>query len=501
MSRMNNTESLQFLLTDIESDHVERTISTTNTDKFGQAICAFANDLPDHREVGYLLIGVKDDGTPSGLKATDDLLKNIAAIRTDGNIQPQPSMTVKKVSLPEGDIIVVEVQPASFPPVKYKGRIWVRIGPRKGIANEDDERRLFEKRRINVTSFDAEPCINATINDLNLQLFRHYYLPKAMTDDVITEDNRDVRYQLSSLGFFDTRYDCPTNAGMLFFGKNLRRFLPGAYIQYVRFAGEDRTGEILNEHEFKDNLCTILPQLDTFIKTAVTNRRPIPVSTLREETVYDYPEWAIRELVMNAVCHRDYTSNGPIQFYQYDDRIEILNHGGLYGRANEQNFPYVNDYRNLVVAEGMKVLGFVNRQSRGILKVQKDLVANENGEAKYDFGLVTSILVQVKKSIIGDKLMEEAIAEGLVIDKIGQKRTKTDKNGQPIDKKTNVFPSAFIKTVYETIKSNPKAKYSWLEDNLGVNERTIRRAVEELKKLGYINPEHSKMGGEWQLLK
>ena len=86
-------------------------------------------------------------------------------------------------------------------------------------------------------------------------------------------------------------------------------------------------------------------------------------------------------------------------------------------------------------------------------------------------------------------------------DKIGQKRTKTDKNGQPIVKETNVFPSAFIKTVYETIKSNPKAKYSWLEDNLGVNERTIRRAVEELKKLGYINPEHSKMGGEWQLLK
>jgi ATP-dependent DNA helicase RecG len=109
---MNNTEPIKLLLTDIESDHVERTISTTNTDKFGQAICAFANDLPDHREAGYLLIGVKDDGTPSGLKATDDLLKNIAAIRTDGNIQPQPSMTVKKVSLPEGDIIVVEVQPA-----------------------------------------------------------------------------------------------------------------------------------------------------------------------------------------------------------------------------------------------------------------------------------------------------------------------------------------------------------------------------------------------------
>ena len=99
----------------------------------------------------------------------------------------------------------------------------------------------------------------------------------------------------------------------------------------------------------------------------------------------DYPDWATRELLMNAICHRDYTSNGPIQFYQYDDRIEIMNHGGLYGRANVDNFPNVNDYRNIVVAEAMKVLGFVNRHSRGVLKVQADLKANENGEAIYDF--------------------------------------------------------------------------------------------------------------------
>lgn len=58
-----------------------------------------------------------------------------------------------------------------------------------------------------------------------------------------------------------------------------------------------------------------------------------------------------------------------------------MNHGGLYGRANEQNFPKANDYRNIVVAEAMKVLGFVNRHSRGVLMVQKELKANENGEA------------------------------------------------------------------------------------------------------------------------
>ena len=73
-------EEIRALLNDIENDRVERTISTTNTDKFGQAICAFANDLPDHRQSGYLFLGVEDDGTVKGLNVTDELLKNIAAI-------------------------------------------------------------------------------------------------------------------------------------------------------------------------------------------------------------------------------------------------------------------------------------------------------------------------------------------------------------------------------------------------------------------------------------
>ena len=102
-------DELKALFSDLESDHIERTISTTNTDKFGQAICAFANDLPNHRKPGYLFLGVTDDGNVQGIDVTDAILKNVAAIRTDGNIQPQPSMTVEKVSMDEGDIVMVKV--------------------------------------------------------------------------------------------------------------------------------------------------------------------------------------------------------------------------------------------------------------------------------------------------------------------------------------------------------------------------------------------------------
>lgn len=509
-------DEIRSLLNDLESDCVERTISTTNTDKFGQVICAFANDLPNHQMPGYLFLGVQDNGEVQGVDITDDLLKNVAAIRTDGNIQPQPTMTVEKVEMEEGDIVMVKVEPSRFPPVRYKGRIWIRTGPRRGVANENDEHILMEKRRANVKSFDSSPCLNATIDDLDLRLFKHYFLPKAMSDEELEAENKansDVRYQLSAFGFFDILHNCPTNAAMLFFAKNLRRFIPGAYVQYVRFAGKDRSGDILTEHEFKGNLCTALPELDTFIKTTIANRRPIPVSALREESVVDYPDWATRELLMNAICHRDYTSHGPIQFYQFDDRIEIMNHGGLYGRANEENFPNVNDYRNIVVAEAMKVLGFVNRHSRGVLRVQKELVANENGEAIYDFGYQTAVMVCEKKSPLGERMTAAAIANGFLLenDEIRSNSTILDekqpqKVSQKVSRKVSKiqvpeFPSKIVEDVFKALKINPKARLSWLADNLGVSEITVKRAVSDLKELGYINSEHSKVKGVWQLLK
>lgn len=507
---------IKSLLEDLESDRIERTISTTNTDKFGQVICAFANDLPNHQKPGFLFIGVLDNGEIQGVDVTDDLLKNLAAIRTDGNIQPQPSMTVEKISMPEGDIVMIKVDPSIFPPVRYKGRIWIRTGPRRGVANENDEYLLMEKRRTNVKSFDSSACLNATIDDLDLRLFKHYFLPKAMSDEELeaeSKSNNDIRYQLSVFGFFDVLHDCPTNAAMLFFGTNLRRFIPGAYVQYVRFAGKDRAGDILTEHEFKGNLCTVLPELDTFIKTTIANRRPIPVSALREASIVDYPDWATRELLMNAICHRDYTSHGPIQFYQFDDRIEIMNHGGLYGRANEENFPNVNDYRNIVVAEAMKVLGFVNRHSRGVLRVQKELIANENGEAVYDFGYQTAVIVCEKKSPLGERMTATAIANGFLLEN-GEIRSNSAISDQKPPKKppkkpskkppkmnVSAFPSKIVEDVFNALNLNPKAKYSWLVDNLGVSERTILRAISDLKTLGYINAEHSKVKGVWQLLK
>ena len=93
-------EEVLELLKSTEIFRVERTISTTDMDKFCEAICAFSNDLPGSRKKGYLILGAYDNGTLCGLKVTDSLQKKIAAIRSDGNILPLPVMSVEPFEYP-----------------------------------------------------------------------------------------------------------------------------------------------------------------------------------------------------------------------------------------------------------------------------------------------------------------------------------------------------------------------------------------------------------------
>lgn len=275
-------EDILQMLSDTESYNIERTEATDNMDKFCQAICAFSNDISGSCKNGYLIIGAKDNGELSGLKVDDKLLLQIANIRTDGNILPQPIMTVEKFSFDEGDVLVTEVQPSEFPPVRYRGRVWLRVGPRKSVATEAEEKILTERRLSNVHTFDAMPCLGTSIDDLDVSLIRKEFLPKAVAEDILAEDKRDIKEQLASLGLYDLRYNCPTNGAIVLFGKNSERQLPGSYIQYVRFKGKDRAGDIINEHKFSGNLCKELPKIDAFVETSISQKRPIPVSVLRE---------------------------------------------------------------------------------------------------------------------------------------------------------------------------------------------------------------------------
>ncbi|HMQ61407.1 MAG TPA: ATP-binding protein [Flavilitoribacter sp.] len=239
-------QELRGLMFDMESDRIERTVSFRE-DKLGPAVCAFSNDLPNHRKPGYLLLGVSDDGSAAGLNIGDDELQRIGNIRSNGNILPQPYLVVSPVfHFPEGDVVAVEVHPADFPPVRYNGRVYIRVGPRKGIASQQEERTLSEKRISTAKTFDEQPC------------------------------------------------------------------------------------------------------------------------------------------------------NAPVYCYEFLDRIEIVNPGGLYGDVRPENFPNASDYRNPVIASAMKILGYVNRFNFGVKNAMRQLERNGNPQPLFNLDLKTKFFVSVE---------------------------------------------------------------------------------------------------------
>ena len=390
-------EELFNIISSDESYRIELTTSTGNMDKFQEAICAFANDMPGSRKKGYLLIGVRDNGEIDGLKVDDALMKKISGIRSDGNILPLPVMSTEKVVTDKGDVLVVEVTPSFDTPVRYRGRTFIRIGPRRDIASAEEERILAERCAANLPTFDTRPCREATIDDIDTDTIVKEYLPRAIDAEVLAADRRTLKEQLASLHLYNMQWDCPTYAALIMFGNNPKYFMPGAYIQFVRFKGETNGGEILNERRFEGCLYKMLPQLENFIRDGIITKRPVPISILREKDVLNYPFKALRELMMNAVMHRDYQANMPTRLYQYDTHIEIMNPGGLYGQARPENFPHVNDYRNGVVAEMMKTLNYVNMFNHGVGDVQDLLKENNSPEAIFNVGYVTVFSVIVKE--------------------------------------------------------------------------------------------------------
>jgi ATP-dependent DNA helicase RecG len=401
-------------------------------------------------------------------------------------------MSVQAFSFEQGDVVVIEVTPSPFPPVRYKGKTWIRIGPRKAVAGEMEERILIERRSSNMTMFDMRPCSDAGIDDLNLDLFTDNYLHKAIDSEILETDRRDIKEQLAALRFYNLEHDKPTNAGILLFGKDPEYFIPGAYVQFVKLNGQTIGGDIVNEKKFRGNLVNMLKDIDSFVDNAIVMQRPVPSSTLQEVIVKNYPNWVLRELLMNAIMHRDYESNAPIKFYQFSNRIEIGNAGGLYGKARPENFPNENDYRNPVIAEAMKTLGYVNRFNRGIVRVKEQLATNGNPEPVFNYKNITSFAV----TIISTEHLIKAESDNLKTKKQGSDKINGGVNGG-----VSGGVSGGEERLYEEISRNEGLNARQLQQMLDMPKRTLERWLKNLKDNELIEFKGPAKTGGYYLIK
>lgn len=360
-----------------ETAALEFKSSARDRDKIGKAICALANDLPNLGG-GDLLVGVNDNGTPTGhVDVSDSALRAFTEYRDGGRILDRPSIVVSSAVYRGERVIRIHVDAASAPPLRFDGVVYVRPGPSTRRANPNDERLLAERRRTNDLPYEMRPRYFTTQRDLDLGLFASTYLPAAVAPAVLAENGRPVGQQLASLHLTDAE-GTPTVLGLLVVGYEPRTAVPGAYVQFARYAGTDKAAPIADDHEIGGNVIAVETQLDPVLRGHL-RAAVVPETLLKEVIRPEYPWEAIREAVMNALMHRDYEiSNAPIQIDWFDDRVEINNPGGPYGRVRKDNFDRVNDYRNPSLAAAMKALGYVNRFGRGISRIRASMADNGN---------------------------------------------------------------------------------------------------------------------------
>src|SRR4030043_116189 len=271
-------EQLVTFLADIESDLAERKESWRGDapDTGRQAVCAFANDLPDHQRPGVLFVGARNDGMPSNLSITDELLRNLSDIKTDGNTLSPPSIVVEKRTLRGAEMAVVVVQPSDTPPVRYRGRIWVRTGPRRSVATSQAERILNEKRRYRDIPFDVQPLPSCNLTALSRILFEQEYLPNALAPDIVAANERSYEQKLASCRMIASVDDLtPTIIGILVLGVSPRDWLPGAYIQFLRIAGTVINDPIQDETQIDGALGQVLRRIDE--KIDAHNRNEVDI--------------------------------------------------------------------------------------------------------------------------------------------------------------------------------------------------------------------------------
>ena len=352
-----------------------------------EAVCAFANDLPDSRQPGVVLVGVGDSGEPIGLTITDAVLRQLSDAKMDGNIVPPPTMLVEKRVVHGTDVAVVTVMPSDSPPVRYRGAIHVRDGPQRRIATAQDERILNEKRRARDIPFDIERVPGAGIADLNLRQFEEEYLPRAFSVSALEANERSVEQKLAVTKMTASADDpTATILGLLVLGKQTRDFIPSSYIQFLRIDGVELSDPVVDNQVIDGTVSDVLGRSDDKLRAHIQVRVDFTSSDL-EQRARTYPLEALQQITRNAVMHRSYeATNTPSRITWFNDRIEVLSPGGAFGTVTRENFgqPGITDYRNPNLAEAMKTLGFVQRFGVGIATAKRLLKENGNPDPEFN---------------------------------------------------------------------------------------------------------------------
>ncbi|MDD5392689.1 MAG: ATP-binding protein [Thiothrix sp.] len=369
-------QALQTLIQQGENVAVEFKALPVRPEVVAREMVAFANGAG-----GTLLLGVADDGTPTGvddMERLEEWVMNIARTL----VTPAIAVHCEFAQSADKQVCAVIVPKGKDKPYQTGDKYLIRVGSTNRLATQSELMRLFQMS--GVFHYDAIPVANASLNDLNMAALDRFFVSYGFEFSKESEEAR--RQLLINTDVLATTGE-PTVGGLLMFGINPTRYLSQAAIMFAHFKGKEISDELIDRQEI---IGTLPQQVDTAVAVIKNNllQPSVIEGTKRKDTVDLPPDKVLREMVVNACVHRNYAITGSrIRIFMYDDRIECISPGRLPNTVTVEKLRSGVSYAsNPILLKFMDNLRYIDRLGRGFPMIFREMQQIGKAVEVYEFG-------------------------------------------------------------------------------------------------------------------
>jgi len=356
-----------------ENAQVEFKSAAVRPENIAREVVAFANTLG-----GSLLIGVEDDGNITGIECS---LETWVANISRNNVIPALQLDVQEAEIDGRAVCLITVPKGQDRPYQTQdGKYWLRVGSTNRMATKEELSRLFQQAGL--IHFDTSPVADTDTSHIDLKAVDYYYrsfyetnfidLPEGEQHSLLVNTDILVKHEnhwVASVG------------GLLMFGKQPQRRLPQSSLMFAVFKGTDITDELIDKKEITGTATELIDKTVSLLQLYIP--KPSTIEGTQRREVMHIPPKVLREAVVNAVMHRDYSiSHRKTQVHVYSNRIEITSPGTLANTLTLEKIRYGNSApRNIFLVKFLDNLRYFDGLGRGIpmmLKTMQERIGFEH---------------------------------------------------------------------------------------------------------------------------
>lgn len=449
-----------------EKEDIELKSSLSLMNEIIETVSGFANT-----KGGRVMVGVDNAGRIIGVeigKGTIENLTNRIAQNTDPKIHP-------KISVKEAEgknIIIIEVKESLDRLVLAFGRPYKRVGKSTVRIGKDEYERLILEKHKDKLQFDSQICREADLSrDIDQRKLRIYLKLREKNRKISSKIKIPVNQLLVNINAAIDRK--PTNAGILFFGKNPLRFISHARLRLARIKGIKIYGNILDRLDCDGTLWEMVDQAEDFIRKNIRLLGFRTDRSFRREDRFEYPIRALREAIINGLIHRDYSSLADVRVFIFDDRIEIVS-PGPFPKGVTPRKPRHKPV-NKILSDLMYDIGYIEKYGSGIYLENELCLKNKNPKPVYEIDPVQTKVIF--KSQVKDVTVVEI--EDKVLKELNARQKKAI---EYIERKGSIARSEYVKINKISHKTAHLELKDLLEKKLFVQEGKGRATKYLLKR-------------------